>query len=313
MLKLIGRRILTAIPMIPIVSFLIFVLISLAPGDPALRLAGENPTPQLVEQIRQSLHLNDPLWQRYAYWLYHAVQGDFGTSFTTGEKVTAAIDAKIGATASLAAVAMIFTIVIGVTIGVIGAIRPGGLVDKLMVVLATLAAAIPSFWLAMVLVISFALERNWFPAVGYKPMSEGFAAWFDHLALPAFALAAAPIAETSLQLKSALTVVLQQDYILAAQAKGIPNWRILTKHALKNAAIPVVTILGLRVSQLLGGAVVIDQVFVLNGLGTLAVESTLAGDIPVLLGLVVFAAIVVIGVNLLVDISYGYFNPKVRG
>jgi peptide/nickel transport system permease protein len=313
MLKLIGRRLLTAIPMIPIVSFLIFVLIALAPGDPALRLAGENPTPQLIEQIRQSLHLNDPLWERYVYWLYHAIQGDFGTSFSTGERVMTAIGAKIGITASLAAVAMTFTIVIGITTGVIGAIRPGGFIDNVMAVLGIIAAAIPSFWLAIVLVISFALERNWFPAVGYKPMSDGFGAWLSHLALPGFALAAAPIAETSLQLKSALTTVLQHDYILGARAKGIPTWRILTKHALKNAAIPVVTILGLRVSQLLGGAVVVDQVFVLNGLGTLAVTSTLAGDVPVLLGLVVLAAIVVIAVNLLVDISYGYFNPKVRG
>ncbi len=313
MLKLAGRRLATAIPMILIVSFLIFVLIALAPGDPALRLAGENPSPQLVEQIRQTLHLNDPMWQRYVLWLYNAAQGDFGVSFSTGEKVTRAIGDKIAITASLAAVAMTFTIVLGVITGVIGAVRPGGAVDHSMTVLATLAAAMPPFWLGMVLVISFALDRAWFPAVGYHPMSEGFSVWLSHLALPGFALAAAPIAETSLQLKSALTEVLQRDYILAARAKGMPAWRVLTKHALKNAAIPVVTILGLRVSQMLGGAVVIDQVFVLNGLGTLAVSSTLAGDIPVLLGLVVLATSVVIAVNLLVDISYGYFNPKVRG
>jgi peptide/nickel transport system permease protein len=245
-------------------------------------------------------------------WLANAAQGDFGTSFSTGERVTRAIGDKIAITASLAAVAMIFTIVLGIVTGMIGAVRPGGAVDHATTVAATFAAAMPPFWLAILLVIFFALERAWFPAVGYRPMSEGLSVWLSHLALPGFALAAAPIAETSLQLKSALTEVLQRDYVLAARAKGMPAWRVLTKHALKNAAIPVVTILGLRVSQLLGGAVVIDQVFVLNGLGTLAVASTLAGDIPVLLGLVVLATSVVIFVNLVVDISYGYFNPKVR-
>jgi peptide/nickel transport system permease protein len=312
MLKLASRRLAMAVPMVLVISFLIFVLIDLAPGDPALRLAGENPTPQLVEQIREAYKLNDPIWKRYANWLAEAAEGDFGTSFSTGEKVTTAIGDKIAVTASLAAVAMTFTILIGFLTGLVGATRPNGWLDHGMTVTATLAMAMPPFWLGMILVISLALDRAWFPAVGYKPLSEGFGLWLNSLILPAFALAAAPIAETSLQLKNALTEAMQRDYVLAARAKGIPGWRILTKHALKNAAIPVVTVLGMRVSQMLGGAVVIDQVFVLNGLGTLAVTSTFSGDIPVLLGLIVLTTTVVIAVNLLVDISYGYFNPKVR-
>jgi peptide/nickel transport system permease protein len=312
MLKLAGRRLATAIPMVLVLSFLIFVLIDLAPGDPALRLAGDNPTPELIEQIRTSLKLNDPIWKRYAAWVGNAVHGDFGTSFSTGESVTTAVGDKIAVTASLAAVAMAFTVVFGFLTGLLGALRPGGWLDHAMTVAATLAMAMPPFWLGMLLVISFALDRSWFPAVGYSPLSDGFWLWFNSLTLPAFALAAAPIAETSLQLKNALIETLQRDFVLAARAKGMPGWRILTKHALKNASIPVITVLGLRVSQMLGGAVVIDQVFVLNGLGTLAVTSTFSGDIPVLLGLIVLTTTVVIGVNLLVDISYGYFNPKVR-
>lgn len=311
MLKLAGRRAAMAVPMLLVVSFLIFALMDLVPGDPAARLAGENATPELVAQIRQALHLNDPLWMRYADWVGNAVRGNFGTSFSTGEPVVEMIADKFSITSSLTVVAMVFTIVLGLATGILGALRPGGLIDRTITIVATLAMAMPPFWLGMVLVISFALDRDWFPAVGYKPLSDGFGSWIGHLILPAFTLAAGPIAETSLQLKNSLIDAMRRDYILAARAKGMPPWRILTKHALKNAAVPVVTVLGLRVSQMLGGAVVIDQVFVLNGLGTLAVTSTLAGDVPVLLGLIVAMTIAVIAVNLLVDISYGYFNPKV--
>jgi len=312
MLKLAGKRLALAIPLMLVVSFLIFVLMDLAPGDPALRLAGDNATDQQVEQIREVLHLDRPLPERYVRWVVDVGQGDFGKSFSTGEKVTSLIGDKMPVTVFLALLALLLTLVLGPIAGILGAVRPGGLVDNSIIVLASIATAIPSFWLAILLVIPFAIERSWLPAIGYQPISAGIGTWLSHLLLPAVALAATPVAETALQLRAAVAECLQQDYVMAARAKGIPDWHILTRHVLKNAAIPVVTVLGLRVSFLLGGAVAVEQVFALNGLGTLAVTSTLAGDVPVLLGLTLVAAAVVIVTNMLVDFSYGYFNPKVR-
>lgn len=312
MLKLAGRRLLLAVPMLLIISFVIFGLVALTPGDPAMRLAGDNPTTQQVEQIRRALKLDQPLWRRYGDWVWSASRGDFGQSFSTEEPVLSLINDKIGITASLTTVALIFSLVIGISLGIVSALWPGGMVDRFVVIASSLGAAMPSFWLGILLVIAFALNHPWFPALGYVPLSEGWGPWAMHIVLPAIALSATPAAETALQLRSALADTLGFDYVLAARAKGASHLRVVLKHALKNAAIPVVTVLGVRVSLLLGGAVAVEQVFGFNGLGTVAVSSTLAGDLPVLLGLTMLATTIVILSNLLVDISYGYFNPKVR-
>jgi peptide/nickel transport system permease protein len=171
---------------------------------------------------------------------------------------------------------------------------------------------VPPFWLALVLIVYFAINRHWFPAVGYVGLHQGFVEWLTRLVLPATALAALPAAELALQLRGSLVEVLGRDYIMAVRAKGLTSLGIIGKHGLKNAAIPVVTVLGFRVAQLLGGTVTIELVFNINGIGRLAINSTLNHDIPVLLGLVVVTTLVVLAINVLVDISYGYFNPKVR-
>jgi len=311
-LRLITRRVLIGVPLLLFVSFSVFVLIDLAPGDPAASLAGENATPEQVAAIRQNLHLDDSIFVRYGHWLADAVHGDLGSSLKTGQSVSSLIAEKLTITASIVGLSLVFVILLALVGGVIGAVRPGGLIDRFVTVVASIATAIPPFWLALVLIVYFAINRSWFPAVGYVGLDEGFLEWFKHLVLPAVALAAVPAAELALQLRGSLVEVLGRDYIVTTRANGLTSMSIIGKHGLKTAAIPVVTVLGFRIAQLLGGTVTIELVFNINGLGRLAVNSTLSHDIPVLLGLVVVTTLVVLIINVLVDISYGYFNPKVR-
>jgi len=312
MLRLVVRRVLIGVPLLLFVSFSVFVLIDLAPGDPAASLAGENATAEQIAAVRQNLHLDDSIVARYVRWLGGAVHGDLGTSLQSGQSVSSLIADKLSVTASIVGMSLLFVLVLALIGGVVGAVRPRGLADRAVTVVASIATAIPPFWLALVLIVYFAINRSWFPAVGYVGPDESIVEWLKHLVLPAVALAAVPAAELALQLRGSLSEVLGRDYIMATRAKGLTRRSIIGKHGLKNAAIPVVTVLGFRIAQMLGGTVTIELVFNINGLGRLAVNSTLSHDIPVLLGLVVVTTLVVLVINVLVDISYGYFNPKVR-
>jgi len=316
-LRAVGRRVVLAIPMLILVSFLVFLLVDLAPGAPAQRLAPENASEEQIEQIRERFNLDDNVVVRYVDWLGNAVTGDLGISLATGESVRDVIfGPRLAITFSLALVAVVMTITVSAVFGMIAAVRAGKLSDRVISTAAAALVAAPPFWLGMVLVLNFALEPRFlgvhFPAIGYRPLADGFWTWLNALILPAIALAALPIAELTVQLRASLIDVVQRDFILAARAKGLRPVKIVLKHALKNAAIPVVTVLGFRIAQLLGGSVIVEAVFVLPGLGTLAINSVLSQDVPVLLGLVLLSTIVVLAVNLLVDLSYGYFNPKVR-
>jgi peptide/nickel transport system permease protein len=313
MAQYIGKRLLLTLPLVVIVTFFVFALIDLAPGDPAKILAGENATPQRVQQIRKELHLDDGLFERYGRWAGDAVQGDLGHSLVTSEPVTDVIERRLPVTLSLVLVGVSMAVVAALGLGVAAAMHPGKFVDRAVTSLAALGLSIPSFWLGIVLVLNFAVYRKWFPALGYSPIAEGGVwQWLYHLILPGIALATVTAAELALQLKAALIETMKKDYILVANAKGLSRGTIVRKHALKNAAIPVVTVLGFRLAQILGGTIVIETVFNLPGLGTLAVNSTLGRDVPVLLGLVAFMTVLVAVINLAVDLSYGYFNPKVR-
>ncbi|MGE0880348.1 MAG: ABC transporter permease [Acidimicrobiia bacterium] len=312
MLKLVGRRLLISIPMIFIVTFLVFALVDFAPGDPARTLAGDSPTPERVAAIREELRLNDPLPVRYARWVGNAVQGDLGKSYVRNRPVYDLIKEKFAITFSELVVALFFMLVIGIALGVIGALRPRGIPDRIVTVIGSFTIAMPPMWLALILILFFAVNNNILPSQGYVPLADGFFDWFQHLLLPGFVLAAVPGAELALQLKGGLAETMGRDYVLAATAKGLPRNTLIFKHALKNAAIPVVTVLGLRIGQIIGSSVIVDTIFTMNGLGSLAMASVLSGDIPVLLGFVVLTTLVTITMNVLVDISYGYFNPKIR-
>jgi peptide/nickel transport system permease protein len=303
---------LAAIPLLIIVPFLVFVLIDLAPGDSAYTLAGDDPTPERIAAIRESLGLNDPLLLRYAKWMWNALHGDLGTSFMSNESVTDMIVRRAGTTLSLVLVAMIFAVVVGVILAIVAARRPGGVVDRLINWVASIAIAIPAFWFGLVLASVFAVTLRWFPAFGYQPPSAGFGVWLSYLILPGLALGLLPAAEVALQLRSSLGEVLKSDYILNAEARGLSRRSIMMKHALKNAAVPVVTVLGFRVSEVLAGSVTLEIIYNMSGLGRLAVDSVLSRDVPVLIGFVFFTTVIVVVVNLIVDVSNGYFNPKVR-
>ncbi|WP_280462878.1 ABC transporter permease [Nocardia carnea] len=312
MLRYAGQRLLAAIPLLLIVPLLIFLLMDLAPGDPAVVLAGENATPKRLRELRENLNLDENVFVRYLDWVGSAIRGDLGMSLWSNQTVAELLLRRMATTLSLVLFAIVLAVTIGVILGILGALRPGGVVDRGINALASVAIAIPAFWFGLVLVLLFAVTHQIFPAFGYVPISEGVVPWFQHLVLPGVALALLPAAEVTLQLRSALGQVLGSDYILNAEARGLSRASVIGKHGLKNACIPVVTVLGFRVSEVLGGAVTIEIIYNMPGLGSLAVNSVQNHDVPVLLGFVLFTTVVVILVNLLVDISYGYFNPKVR-
>ncbi|MGN5237207.1 MULTISPECIES: ABC transporter permease subunit [unclassified Rhodococcus (in: high G+C Gram-positive bacteria)] len=312
MLLYAGRRLLAAIPLLLIVPLLIFLLIDLAPGDPAVILAGEDPSPERLEELRATLNLDQNVFVRYLDWVWGVLQGDLGTSLLSDQAVGDLLLRRMATTLSLVAFAMVLAVVIGVVLGVVASLRPGGLLDRGINVVASVAIAIPAFWFGLVLVSVFAVSNQIFPAFGYVPLSEGVVPWFQHLVLPGVALALLPAAEVTVQLRSALGQVMNSDYILNAKARGLGSASVVLKHGLKNACIPVVTVLGFRVAEVLGGAVTIEIIYSMPGMGSLAVNSVQNHDVPVLLGFVLFTTCVVVVVNLLVDVSYGYFNPKVR-
>ncbi|MEU1981816.1 ABC transporter permease [Nocardia sp. NPDC019395] len=312
MLRYAGQRLLAAIPLLFVVPLLIFLLMELAPGDPAVVLAGENSTPKRLRELRENLNLDENVFIRYLDWVGSALRGDLGMSLWSHQTVVELLLRRMTTTLSLVLFAIVLAIAIGVTLGVLGALRPGGVIDRGINVVASVAIAVPAFWFGLVLVSLLAVSHQIFPAFGYVPISDGVVPWFQHLVLPGVALALLPAAEVTVQLRSALGQVLTSDYILNAEARGLSRASVVLKHGLKNACIPVVTVLGFRVAEILGGTVTIEIIYNMPGLGSLAVNSVQNHDVPVLLGFVLFTTIVVVIVNLLVDISYGYFNPKVR-
>jgi peptide/nickel transport system permease protein len=313
MLRFVGKRLLAIIPVVVVVTFVVFVLMEIPPGDAANTIAGDGASEEQVQAIRTELRLDEPFFQRYAAWLGDAAQGDFGNSYTSKEPVIDMILDRAPVTLSLGLVSLVMGIGLGVVLGVIGAIRPRGFVDRGITALSSVMLAVPSFWLALVLILILAVNNPIFPTIGYAPLlEEGPYEWLRHLILPAIALSLSAAATIALQLKAALVAEEGSDYLLAARAKGLTRSSLLFKHSFKNAAVPVVTILGFRVATLLGGTVIIETIFVLPGLGLLAQQSAVSRDVPVVLGILTVTSIFIMVVNVLVDASYGYLNPKLK-
>lgn len=312
MLRFILQRLLAVIPLLLIVSLLVFSLVLLIPGDPAYQLAGEDATPEEVEAIRESMGLNDPVLIRYARWLGAVLQGDLGTSLFSDQPVLDVILERLPVTLSLAISAVGIALLISVPAGLVAGTRPGRGLDRAVTLASSIGLALPNFWLGLLLVLLLAIQNPWFPATGYVALTESPLAWWQHLVLPAFTLGLSASAILTRQLRGAMIEVMQLDYVRTARAKGLPWRSVVTKHALKNAAIPMVTILGLQVNGLLGGTIIVEQIFGMPGIGQLAVASVFTRDLPMIQGVVIMAVFVAVLINLLVDISYGYFNPKVR-
>jgi peptide/nickel transport system permease protein len=312
MVKSLGRRLAWSAPIILIVTFLVFALLELAPGDAATTIAGGDADPATIEAVRDQLHLNDPLLTRYAEWIEGAVHGDLQTSLVTNQSVGDMVLKSLPATVSLTAVALALAIVFAFVFGAGPLLWRRPWVDRISTAACSLSISVPSFWIALLLTSWFAIDRRWFPALGYVSITENPWEWLRHLILPATALGLATAGELARQLRGSLQDVFDHDYALALQAKGLPHRRVVLKHGLKNAAVPVVTVLGVRIAQLLGGTVIIEQIFLIDGLGRLTVTAVLGRDVPVVLGVVLVSTLIVLVANLVVDASYGYFNPRQR-
>jgi peptide/nickel transport system permease protein len=305
------RRIVMAVPLLLIVSALSFVLLSLAPGDATVQILGIQGTPEQYDALRQQLGLDLPVYEQYWNWLRDAIHGDLGASIFTSEKVTAAINVRVPVTLSLICGALLVSVLVGVPLGTISAVR-GGVLGRSIDALALVGYSLPVFWLAGQLIVVFAVKLDWLPAVGYVPLSESPTEWLRSLILPVTALSLGGIAVIAKQTREAMLDSLSSEYVRMAWANGIPPSSIYLRHALKNASIRIVTLLGLLAVGMLGGTVLVETVFALPGLGSLAVTSALRGDLPLVQGVAVYCAVVVVLINLAIDIGYSWLNPRVR-
>jgi peptide/nickel transport system permease protein len=294
-----------------VVSVLSFVLVSLTPGDAAREILGADATPEAYRSLRHALGLDQPLWEQYWTWLGHAVHGDLGVSLFTGEPVTQAIGERLPVTLWLISGALLVMLVVGVTLGVFSAVR-GGTLGRFVDALGLTGFALPPFWVAAELIALFAVKWRFFPATGYVPITQSPSKWILSLMLPIAALALHGLAAVAKQTREAMLDALGSEYVRMAWANGISPTSIVYRHALKNAAIPVVTILGLQAVALLGGTVLVESVFALPGLGQLAVTASIQHDLPLVQGVVVYFTVIVVVINLVIDLAYSWLNPRVR-
>jgi peptide/nickel transport system permease protein len=306
------RRILVTIPVMAIVALFVFSLLYIAPGDPAAVIAGDQASPADVERIRQSLGLDRPFLVQFGSWLWRILHFDLGTSIFTNLPVTSMIAQRIEPTLSLMLLTLALTLVVAVPLGVIAAWKAGSLIDRTIMGFAVAAFSLPVFVVGYVLAYVFALELEWLPVQGYTPFSSGFWPWLQNLILPSVALGCVYIALIARITRASMLEVLQQDYIRTGRAKGLGQPSILFVHALKNAAVPIVTVIGIGVALLIGGAVVTESVFAIPGLGRLTVDAILRRDYPVIQGVVLMFSFVYTLVNLLVDLTYTLLDPRIR-
>ncbi len=313
MASLVLRRLLALIPLLFLVSTGVFSLTLLLPGDPAITLAGgEGASLEDIEAVREALGLNDPFPVRYGRWVAGVLRGDFGISLDSGKPVSDEIRARFPVTFGIAILAVLVALSIGVPAGILGGVRPGSLADRLGVLAASIGIAVPSFWLAMILIAFLAVELGWLPAIGYRGFGQSPVDWLRHVIMPALALGTAASAAMARQLRAALVDVLGTNYVRTAWAKGAGSGRVLAKHALKNAALPAITILGLQFSSLLGGTVIIEQIFGIPGLGSYSLRAIIANDLPVIQAVTIVFVLVHVLFNLLVDLAYGLLDPRIR-
>lgn len=311
MLTVIVRRLLIAVPVLFLVSLVGFGLVFLVPGDPSQTLAGNNPTPERVAEIQERLGLNDSMFTQYTRWLSGILRGDFGESLLGGD-VGATIMQRLPPTMFLASFAIAIAVLAGIPIGIVAALNHRKLLDRMLGIGVAGSLAIPNYFFGMLLAMVFAISTNLLPPTTYAPLADGMGEWIRHLILPTIALSVTGIGVVARQLRSALLGVLAEDYIRTARAKGLRGWAVVTKHALKNATVPVVTTMVGMIGAFVGGAVAIERVFGINGLGTLSVNAVIQGDLPMIQGIVMVVAVFVLILNLAADLLVAYLNPKVR-
>lgn len=312
MLRYLGTRVLLILPTVFVPLLLVFVLLRLAPGDPAGMMLGDQATPEQIAALRAELGLDRPLPVQFVLWLRGIVTLDLGRSLFFDEPVMAVIPRYAGVTVGLTLVGLALAVLIGVSLGVLAALNRNRPVDRGVVTAAVLGISVPEFWFALLLVFLFAVTLRWFPVSGYVPPSAGVLAWAATVALPAMALGIRQSALMTRMMRSSMLDVLEEPYVNTARAQGLPERVVVGRYALRTAAIPVVTVAGLAAGHMLGGAVAIEIVFALPGLGRMLVEAVARRDYPLVEGGVLTIALVLAAINLAIDLLYALLDPRIR-
>ena len=306
------RRLGATVVVMAVVAFVVFSLLYFTPGDPAAILAGDAATDDDIRRIREKLGLDAPFFVRFGGWVWALLHGDLGTSIFTNLPVTHLIGQRIEPTLSLTLCTLLVSVALAVPLGVLAAARVGTWVDRVVMAFSVLGFSVPVFVLAYVLIITFSIQLEWLPVQGYRPIREGVWEWLRHLILPSMALGTVYIALIARITRASMLDVLTQDYIRTAQAKGLSSNAVLTGHALKNAAVPIMTIIGIGIALLIGGAIVTETVFALPGIGRLTVDAILRRDYPIIQGVILMFSALYVLINLAVDLSYMFFDPRIR-
>lgn len=312
MLSYVIRRILSTIPVVGVVAVFIFSILHIAPGDPAVVIGGDSASIEDIERIRQSLGLDRPLYIQFATWCWNLLQGDFGHSVFNGRSVTSLIGQRIGPTVALTVSTLIVILPIAVPLGVLAAWKAGRWPDRLIMIASVIGFSVPSFVLGYVLIFSFALGLDILPVQGYRSISDGIWPFIRHMILPSITLGFFYAALVTRISRASVLEILNQDYIRTARAKGLGNWSLLMTHALRNAAVPIMTIVGIGIGLLLSGVIITETVFAIPGIGRLIVDSILKRDYPVIQGVTLLFAFGYVILNLLIDLSYAVFDPRIR-
>lgn len=311
MLRLILKRIAISLPLLLVVSMLTFLIQGIIPGDMATTLGGLDASPEQLAQIRERLGLNDPILVQYWHWLAKALHGDLGVSMANGEPVTSVLSTRLPVTLSLVIGATLVALLIGVTLGILSSWGPR-FIGRIVDVLSVLGLAAPGFWIALILVSIFSVSLGLLPASGYTSPKDSLHDWLIGLILPVLAISSQGLTSIAKQTRESMLDVSSRDFIRNLRANGIPERSTVLRHALRNAAIPVITITGLLFIGALTGSITVEQVFGLPGLGSLAVQATMSKDLPLIQGVTVAFTSLVVVVNLVTDVAYGIINPKVR-
>jgi peptide/nickel transport system permease protein len=306
------RRLLATIPVMLIVAVFVFLMLRLTPSDPAAIIAGDNANTEQVAEIRRRLGLDQPILTQFAIWMGRTLQGDFGESFFFKKQVAELILDRLEPTLSLAFFTLVLAVVIAIPLGVVAAYRHGGWLDRIVMGFSVLGFSVPVFVIGYVLIYIFAIELNWLPVQGYQRLAQGVGGWLQRLILPSITLSVIYIALIARITRTSVLEVMNEEYIRTARAKGQTELKVLIRHALANAAVPIVTVIGLGVALLIGGVVVTESVYTIPGLGRLTVDAVLARDYPTIQAVILLFSLAYVLINLAVDLAYTFLDPRIR-
>jgi peptide/nickel transport system permease protein len=306
------KRILAVIPVMLIVAIIVFMMLRLTPGDPAAIIAGDAATSQDLIQIRETLGLDRPIVVQFGIWIGNMLSGDFGVSFYYKRPVTSIIADRVGATVALSLFTLIIACAVAIPVGTLAAYKQGSWIDRLVMGLSVVGFSVPVFVIGYVMIYFFSVKFGWFPVQGYQPLSEGLGGFIYRLVMPSSALSVIFIALIARMTRTSVLEVLNEDYVRTARAKGLSEVKVLTRHALRNAAVPIVTVIGIAIAVLIGGVVVTESVFVIPGLGTLTLDAIQGRDYPTVQALIMLFSVVYVMINLIIDVIYTLLDPRIR-